>query len=148
MKSAADGIDRTHFFTFSTADTFRSICVLNRITSHIAVFGADSAVNAAVGVHLIAKERDSVKNRINTAKRADIFAEWAVDHDRQQDRDDQDGHFPSVEPSQCTAHSLIQQNQWYTALQCSGRADQFAEIRCTLTKQVNEKQWHQDHEDQ
>ena len=49
-----------------------------------------------VFVNLIPKNGDRIEDRVYSAERAYVFAEWPVDHDGKDDRYDQDQVFPGI----------------------------------------------------
>ena len=60
-------------------------------------------------------------------------------------RYDQNRIFPYVQPANGTAHRFIQKHQRKSALQRSGRTDQFTEIRSSLSHYICKKQWEQNY---
>ncbi len=133
------------FLASSTTNTFCTVRVIHRVHFHLACFCTFSTVNTLFHIYSVTVYRNSIKYRIKSSQRADIFAEWTIYHNRKNNRDDQNHILPYVKPAHCTAHGFIQKYQRKTALQRSCRTDQLAEIRCSLSHDIYHKHWKQNH---
>ena len=129
-------IHRAGFAASSAADAFRAVGFFHRVDLHLAGFCTFSTLDALVMVYSVAEYGYGVEDRVESSQRADVFAEWAVYDNGKNNCDNQNGILPYVKPSHCAAHGFVQQYQRESAFQCSGRTDQFAEIRCPLSHDI------------
>ena len=136
---ALDCLSWTDFLTSSTTDALCAVRVFHRVDFHLAGFCTFSTVNALLLVYTITKNRYFIEYRIKCSQWTDIFTKRPVNKNCQNDHNHQNHIFPYVKPSDCTAHGPVQQYKRKTTFQCSCRADQFAEIRGTLSHDIYHK---------
>ena len=106
-----DSAGWTDIFAFSTADTF-------------------------IHIYTVSVNGYLIKYGIKSSKGTNIFTERSVNNNGQNNRYDQNRIFPYVQPANGTAHRFIQKHQRKSALQRSGRTDQFTELRSSLSHDI------------
>lgn len=140
-----NGVYRTCLLTPSATDTFRTVGVFHRVDHHLASLCTFSTVNAFFHIYTVAVNGNLIEYGIKCAKRTNITAKWSVNDNGKNNCHDQNCIFPYVQPSNGTAHCLIQKYQRQPAFQCTCWADQLTEVWCSLSHDIGEKQWQQDH---
>ena len=145
LAPTCNGVYRTCLLTPSATDTFRTVGVFHRVDHHLASLCTFSAVNAFFHIYTVAVNGNLIEYGIKCAKRTNITAKWSVNNNGKNNCHDQNCIFPYVQPSNGTAHCLIQKYQREPTFQCTCRTDQFAKIWCSLSHYIGEKQWQQDH---
>lgn len=103
-------------------------------------------MGACIGINPIAKDGNRIKDRIDGAERADVFAKWPINEDGSKNRHDENGDFPRIQPSQGPVESLVQQHKRNAPFQRSYRTYELAKIWCSLSQYVHNKQRHQNDE--
>ena len=81
---SADSIYRTAPNTIPAADTFGAVWIFTDINVHLTGRFTFSTVDTAFSIDLVAVQRNWIKNTVNRAQRADIFAEWTIKCNRQE----------------------------------------------------------------
>ena len=105
--TAGDCTCRTRCFASSAANTFRTVDFPNRIDFHQTGAGAFTAADTFVRIYTVAEDRYLIENGVKGSERADVFAEWPIDQDRKENRDDQDCVFPQIKPANCASHGFV-----------------------------------------
>ena len=132
-------------FTSPTPDTFCTVRVIHRVYFHLACFCTFSTVNALFHIYSIAVNRNTIKYWIKSSQRTDIFTKWTIYYNRKNYCNNKDRILPYKKPSDRTAHGFIQKYQRKPTFQRTCRTDQLAKIRCSLSHDVYDKHWEQDH---
>ncbi len=144
-----NGVYRTCLLTPSATDTFRTVGVIHRVHFHLACFGTFSTVNTLFHIYTVAGINGNlIEYGIKCAKRTNITAKWSVNDNGKNNCHDQNCIFPYVQPSNGTAHSLVQKYQRKPTFQRTCRTDQLAEIRRSLAHYICEKQGKQNYKHQ
>ena len=82
---------RAGTYAVAAADALAAVGVKGRIDIHFACLGAGVAADALGSVEMHAVEGDLVKESVDGAKRADVFAERPVDYEaRDEDQAEND----------------------------------------------------------
>ena len=105
--TACDCTCRTRCFASSAADTFRTVDFPDRIDFHLTGAGAFTTADAFVRIYTVAEDGYLIENGVKGSERTDVFAEWPVDQDRQDDCDDQDRILPQIQPANCAPHGFV-----------------------------------------
>ena len=136
LAPTCNGVYRTRLLTPSATDTFRTVGVFHRVDHHLASLCTFSTVNAFFHIYTVAVNGNLIEYGIKCAKRTNITAKWSVNNNGKNNCHDQNCIFPYVQPANGTAHRFIQKHQRKSALQRSGRTDQFTEIRSSLSHYI------------
>ena len=131
-----NGMYRTGLFTSSAADTLWTVRVFHRVDFHLTGFCTFSTADTFIHIYTVFVNGYLIKYGIKSSKGTNIFTERSVNNNGQNNRYDQNRIFPYVQPANGTAHRFIQKHQRKSALQRSGRTDQFTEIRSTLSHYI------------
>ena len=131
-----NGMYRTGLFTPSAADTLWTVRVFHRVDFHLTGFCTFSTSDTFIHIHTVSVNGYLIKYGIKSSKGTNIFTERSVNNNGQNNRYDQNRIFPYVQPANGTAHRFIQKHQRKSALQRSGRTDQFTEIRSSLSHYI------------
>ena len=145
FNSALDCLRRTGFFASSAADTLCTVRVIHRVHFHLACFCTFSTVNTLFHIYSVTVNGNTIEYRIKSSQRTDILTEWTIYYDRKNYCNNKNCILPYKKPSDRTAHGFIQKYQWKPTFQRTCRADQLAEIRCSLSHDVYDKHRKQDH---
>ena len=148
LAPTCNGVYRTCLLTPSATDTFRTFGVFHRVDHHLASLCTFSTVNAFFHIYTVAVNGNLIEYGIKCAKRTNITAKWSVNNNGKNNCHDQNCIFPYVQPSNGTAHSLVQKYQRQSTFQSSGRTDQLTEIGSSLTHYICEKQGKQNYKHQ
>ena len=108
FNSALDCLSRADFFASSAADTLCTVRVIHRVHFHLACFCTFSTVNTLFHIYSITVNGNTIKYRIKSSQRADIFTKWTIYYNRKDYRNHKNRVLPYKKPSDCTAHRLIQ----------------------------------------
>ena len=140
-----NGMYRTGLFTSSAADTLRAVRVFHRVDFHLTGFCTFSTADTFIHIYTVSVNGNLIEYGIKCAKRTNITAKWSVNDNGKNNCHDQNCIFPYVQPSNGTAHSLVQKYQRQSTFQSSGRTDQLTEIGCSLAHYICEKQGKQNY---
>ena len=83
-----NGMYRTGLFTSSAADTLRAVRVFHRVDYHLACLCTFSTTDAFVHIHTITINGYLIKYGIKSSKGTNVFTEWSVYDNGQNDRYD------------------------------------------------------------
>ena len=101
-------------------------------------------MNAFFHIYMITINGYLIEYGVKCPQWTNVSAKWSIHDHRQHYCHNQNCIFPYIQPSDCTTHSLIQQHQWQSPFQCSGRTDQLTEIWCSLSHDIGHKHWQDD----
>ena len=105
-------MNRTNFDTLSATNTLKSRIILSNIYVHLACTRTFSAAYTSILVNSILQNRDAIKQRIKSSKRANPFAEGAIKHDAQQHNGAQDAKLHREKFAKSCLNAAICQRKW------------------------------------
>ncbi len=133
----------TAAYALSVVGRFRHIHI------HLAGFGAFSAGDALVFIHLNPEEGHPVEQRIECTQWAEPLAEGTIEYHAQHDHRQQDAEFPGKQAPQCRSDAGIGKGQRDGSLQHALRAEVLAEEGVAHAHIVHEERRQQkDHHQQ
>lgn len=83
----------------AAADAFRAVWRFNGVNAHVAGFGAQTAIHTGILIHAQAIQRRSVEQSVCSPQRTNIFAEWPINEDRDQNCYNEDRCLPLKQKS-------------------------------------------------
>ena len=136
-------------YAHTAADALSVVGRFRHIHIHLAGFGAFSAGDALVFVHLNLEEGHPVEQRIERTQRAEPLAEGTIEYHAQHDHRQQDAEFPGKQAPQCRSDAGIGKGQRDGSLQHALRAEVLAEEGVAHAHIVHEERRQQkDHHQQ
>lgn len=120
---------RTGIHTFSAADTFRRAGDLADGQTYGAGLLADITGNAPFFFPVDLHKAEPIEPAVDSAKRAEVLAERAVDLYRKQEKGDKDTKLPEKQAAGLTAELSVHRKKRQCAQKCTGRTEVFAERR-------------------
>ena len=136
-------------YAHTAADALSVVGRFRHINIHLAGFGAFSAGDALVFIHLNPEEGHPVEQRIECTQWAEPLAEGTIEHHAQHDHRQQDAEFPGKQAPQCRSDAGIGKGQRDGSLQHALRAEVLAEEGVAHAHIVHEERRQQkDHHQQ
>ena len=136
-------------YAHTAADALSVVGRFRHIHIHLAGFGAFSAGDALVFIHLNPEEGYPVEQRIECTQWAEPLAEGTIEHHAQHDHRQQDAEFPGKQAPQCRSDAGIGKGQRDGSLQHALRAEVLAEEGVAHAHIVHEERRQQkDHHQQ
>ena len=136
-------------YAHTAADALSVVGRFRHIHIHLAGFGAFSAGDALVFIHLNLEEGHPVEQRIERTQWAEPLAEGTIEHHAQHDHRQQDAEFPGKQAPQCRSDAGIGKGQRDGSLQHTLRAEVLAEEGVAHAHIVHEERRQQkDHHQQ
>ena len=136
-------------YAHTAADALSVVGRFRHIHIHLAGFGAFSAGDALVFIHLNPEEGHPVEQRIECTQWAEPLAEGTIEHHAQHDHRQQDAEFPGKQAPQCRSDAGIGKGQRDGSLQHTLRAEVLAEEGVAHAHIVHEERRQQkDHHQQ
>ena len=136
-------------YAHTAADALSVVGRFRHIHIHLAGFGAFSAGDALVFIHLNLEEGHPVEQRIERTQWAEPLAEGTIEHHAQHDHRQQDAELPGKQAPQCRSDAGIGKGQRDGSLQHTLRAEVLAEEGVAHAHIVHEERRQQkDHHQQ
>ena len=136
-------------YAHTAADALSVVGRFRHIHIHLAGFGAFSAGDALVFIHLNLEEGHPVEQRIERTQWAEPLAEGTIEYHAQHDHRQQDAEFPGKQAPQCRSDAGIGKGQRDGSLQHTLRAEVLAEEGVAHAHIVHEERRQQkDHHQQ
>ncbi len=136
-------------YAHTAADALSVVGRFRHIHIHLAGFGAFSAGDALVFIHLNLEEGHPVEQRIECTQWAEPLTEGTIEYHAQHDHRQQDAEFPGKQAPQCRSDAGIGKGQRDGSLQHTLRAEVLAEEGVAHAHIVHEERRQQkDHHQQ
>ena len=136
-------------YAHTAADALSVVGRFRHIHIHLAGFGAFSAGDALVFIHLNPEEGHPVEQRIECTQWAEPLAEGTIEYHAQHDHRQQDAEFPCKQAPKCRSDAGIGKGQRDGSLQHTLRAEVLAEEGVAHAHIVHEERRQQkDHHQQ
>ena len=98
---------RAGTYAVAAADALAAVGVKRRVDVHLACLGAGVAADALGSVQVHAVQRDLVKEPVDGAKRADVFAEGPVDYKARDEDQAEDDEFQIEQRAELAGNLFI-----------------------------------------